>query len=190
MIYTDRKNLSIPFDERIIGHFGDNLVDTLSFEINEKLSGNYKFVLYISFYDGKTNSIILEKGTEDNIYYWSVKAEQIFTAGIAYIQIKAISESGEIWHSPKATVEFLESIDGNEVSGSYSPTVFEQLDKKINEVYEYVEDFKNSLDDLLENTLDENDYITRPEAEELIAESIDNLLLPLNQRLDGENVTI
>lgn len=187
MIYADRKNLSVPFEERIIGHFGDNLVDTLSFEIKDELVEESQAVLYISFYDGKTNSIILEKSTVANEYYWTVKAEQIFTAGIAYIQIKVVGKSGEIWHSPKATVEFLDSIDGEESSGGYTPTVFEQLDEKINEVYEYVEDFKNSLDSTLEETLEENDYITRPEAEELISRSINELILPLNKRLDGES---
>ena len=108
----------------------DNSKKIIGFNIAEPPVRNYSYVLYIEFSDGRTNSVLLEK--ENNICIWQVKAEHILSSGVAYIQIKAISENDEIWHSPKATVEIFESIE--ELSGQYSPTVLQQLDDKINEV--------------------------------------------------------
>lgn len=180
MIYADRHNLKIPCDERILGHFGDNKVDTLFFNIAENLQGeNYSYVLYIRFSDDSTNSLILEKSKEDDVYFWLINAKDIFASGIAYIQVKAIAKGGEVWHSPTAIVEFLDSLDRNAKQGEYTPTILEQLDNKIDEVHELADEIKASL---------EGDYITRTEAEVLVGESLENLLLPLNLRLDGESI--
>lgn len=170
MIYVDRNSLNIPFSERVIGHYGDNSVNTLTFEIGDSVAAE-EYILYIAFSDGSINSILLDKD-EDNNAIWSVESNHIFTAGIAYIQIKAIGENGEIWHSPKAVVEFLHSIDENNPTGEHIPSLFEKLDEKISEI--------------LNDPTKGNDYITRTDAAELIAASIDELLLPLSQRLDGE----
>lgn len=170
MIYVDRNSLNIPLSERIIGHYGDNSVNTLTFEIGDSIKAS-QYILYIAFSDGSINSILLDIG-EDNTAVWNVESNHIFTAGIAYIQIKAIGENGEIWHSPKAAVEFLHSIDEKNPSGEHIPSLFEKLDEKIN--------------DILNDPTRGKDYITKTEAAELIAKSIDDLLLPLSKRLDGE----
>lgn len=179
MIYAGRNILSVPFEERTICKFGDNDIDTVEFNITEVLSGNIQYLLYIEFSDGSINSVVLTPKTgSNNILAWKVKANQIFKSGIAFIQLKALSENGEIWHSPKATVEFYDSIDSNPITSEYTPTVFEQIDEKINELYTYTEIYKQELID--------KDYISRPEAAEMINNSLENLLLPLNSRLDGE----
>lgn len=175
MIYVDRKHFNIPFGSRIIGHYGDNCVETLEFSIGENYS-DCEYILYIAFADGSINSILLEIG-ENNTAVWNVKAEHIFAAGIAYIQIKTISRQGEIWHSPKAAVEMFHSIDENNPQGERVPSLFEQLDEKINNIIEL-----NNI----QFDLNAKGYITKDEALELISESIDSLLLPLNKRLDGE----
>lgn len=182
MIYVDRKSLKIPCEERVICRYGDNDVERRVFEIGENTL-DCSYVLYIAFSDGSVNSILLENG-EENTAVWVVKAEHIFTAGIAYIQIKAISESGEIWHSPEATVEFLYSIDEEGKNGEYSPSLLEQLDERIDDVLDLAETIIDSIQKA------EKDYITRLEAVELVNDSIDNLLLPLNRRLDGENAEL
>ncbi len=170
MIYVDRNNFNVPISDRVIGHYGDNSINTLTFEIGDSITAS-EYILYIAFSNGSINSILLDKG-EDNTVIWNVEANHIFTAGIAYIQIKAIGENGEIWHSPKASVEFLHSIDERNPTGERIPSLFEKLDEKIN--------------DILNDPTHGKDYITRTEAAALIAESVDELLLPLNKRLDGE----
>ena len=170
MIYVDRNSLDIPFSERVIGHYGDNSVNTITFEIGDSVLAA-EYILYIAFSDGSINSILLNK-SNDNTAAWNVESNHIFTPGIAYIQIKAIGENGEIWHSPKAVVEFLHSIDENNPTGEHIPSLFEKLDQKII--------------DILNDPTNGKDYITRTDAAELIANSIDDLLLPLGKRLDGE----
>ena len=104
---------------------------------------------------------------------------------IAFIQIKAISENDEIWHSPKATVEIFESIE--ELSGQYSPTVLQQLDDKINEVNAYADTYITNITQQIVDQIDTQNFVTQQQAHDMISESIDELVLPLNRRLDGEN---
>lgn len=186
MITVNRKNLIIPFDERVICRYGDNMKDQVVFAINEPNTEDCTYVLYILFPDERVNSVQLEPNGSSCM--WNVKAEHIFQSGIAYIQIKAIGKNGEIWHSPKATVEFAHSLDSSPTS-NFSPSVYQQLDDRINEVYEFADEFRSSLSEYtteIISSLADSDYITRQQAIELINERIDELLLPLNKRLDGE----
>ncbi len=188
MIYADRKSLKIPFGERIICRFGDNAVDRIYFEIGEDYA-ECSYVLYILFSDGSINSILLEKEDEKTAV-WNVESKHIFSSGIAYIQLKAISSIGEIWHTPEATVEFLGSIEEksdflseDEIAenGEREPTILEQLEEKIEEINDLLEDILAIIE--------ARDYITRPQAEHLVWESIDELVLPLGSRLDGVDIT-
>ena len=173
MIYVDRKTFGLPFEQRVLGHYGDNCINTLEFEIGENYP-NCDYIMYIEFPNGTVNSIMLTKSANQTVS-WRISASDIFCSGLAYIQMKAIAKNGEIWHSPKIIVELLRSIDENTVNGEYIPTLFQQLDEKI-----------NLLKNLIVGTSDSNDYITRPQAQALITENIDELLLPLCRRLDGE----
>ena len=186
MITVSRKQISIPFEERIICCYGDNDKDIVTFEINENDSEGCNYYLYILFPDDRVNSIMLEEN--NGALVWNVRAEHIFTSGIAYIQIKSVGLNGEIWHSPKATVEFLESLDMRETS-NFTPSLYQQLDNRVNEIYSLAESFGESVREYTEEiimSLADSDYITRTEAVQLINETIDDLLLPLNRRLDGE----
>jgi len=164
MIFVDRNSFQIPIDERILCHYGDNDIKTLTFEIGENYPDSTYF-LYIAFQDGSINSILLDT-LDNNTAIWNIKSEHIFAPGIAHIQIKAISSTEEIWHSPKATVEFLHSIDEKEPTNSHKPTIYEIFDLMLSKI----------------NDNSNKDYITRTEVVELI----DDLLLPLCKRLDGE----
>ena len=183
MITVSRRNIFIPQEERVIGFYGDSKVNTVSFYIQDPSADNYTYVLYIEFEDGRTNSVLLER--ENNLCMWQIKAEHIFSSGIAFIQIKAISENDEIWHSPKATVEIFESIE--ELSGQYSPTVLQQLDDKINEVNAYADTYITNITQQIVDQIDTQNFVTQQQAHDMISESIDELVLPLNRRLDGEN---
>ncbi len=187
MISVSRKRISVPFEERVICCYGDNGKDTVRFEINESDSSDCNYYLYILFSDDRVNSIMLDK--DDDVCVWNIKAEDIFTSGIAYIQIKSVGDNAEIWHSPKATVEFADSLDMRDTS-NFTPSLYQQLDNKVNEVYSLAESFGESVREYTQQiimSLADSDYITRAEAVELIDETIDDLLLPLNRRLDGEN---
>ena len=158
MITVSRRSIIIPQEERVIGFYGDNDEKIICFEIAEPTVRYYSYVLYIEFNDGRTNSVILER--ENNICMWQVKAEHIFSSGVAYIQIKAISENNEVWHSPKSTVEICESID--ESNAQYSPTVLQQLDDKINELYDYTDTYITNITEQITEQIDMSDYITVP----------------------------
>lgn len=164
MIYVDRNTFNIPISERVLGHYGDNSVNSVTFEIGENYPES-QYILYLSFSNGSINSILLDK-SEDNTAVWNIKSEHIFAPGIAHMQIKAVSENGEIWHSPKVIVEFLHSIDENKPNGRHIPSLFEKFD--------------SILTMLSENS--DKGFITRTEAVQLI----DELLMPLSKRLDGE----
>ena len=164
MIYVDRHSFNIPIEESILCHYGDNAIKTLTFEIGESFPDTTYF-LYISFQDGSINAVLLDT-PDNNTAVWSIKAEHIFVPGSAHLQIKAISSTEEIWHSPKAKVEFLHSIDEKEPSNTYKQTLYEIYDNMISKI----------------NNNSGKDYIERSE----VLEIIDELLLPLCQRLDGE----
>ncbi len=75
-------------------------------------------------------------------------------------------------------------------TSNFTPSLYQQLDNKVNEVYSLAESFGESVREYTQQiimSLADSDYITRAEAVELIDETIDDLLLPLNRRLDGEN---
>lgn len=214
MIYANKNQLIIPYEERVIGHFGDNKVHTRQFEITNEAVNGVEFVLYILFSDGKINYVTLEKSADrENVFVWNILAEQIYKSGIAYVQIRAESDKNEIWHSPKATVEFLDSIDEKEITEDYSPAIFRKIDERIDELYDIIENL--DLDDkyvshdelqqlvisivsdlnyityeaaqqLVTDVLNElNLYITRDEAVQLVESSINELMLPLDLRLEG-----
>ena len=183
MITVSKRNIIIPDEERVIGFYGDSRVNTVYFDIQDPLAEDYSYVVYIEFADGRTNSVLLER--QNNTCMWQIEAEHIFISGIAYIQIKAISENDVIWHSPKATIEICESIE--EMTGQYSPTVLQQLDDRINEVYNYTDTYITNITQQIIGQIDMGNYVTEEQARDMINESIDELVLPLNRRLDGEN---
>ncbi len=185
MITVSRKQISVPFEERIICRWGDSGKDTVFFEIAENDPENCAYYLYILFPDESVNCIPLEKIGGSCV--WNIEADHIFSSGIAYIQIKSVTENNVIWHSPKATVEFADSIDSRETQ-NFTPTLFRQLDDKVNEVQELAESFGETIREYTQQiimSLADSDYITRSEAVELIDEAINELLLPLDRRLDG-----
>lgn len=186
MITVSRKRITVPFEERVICRYGDNGKDTVIFEIAEEdHRESCTYYLYILFPDDSVNSIMLEK--TDDVCTWNIKANHIFMSGIAFIQIKSVGANGDIWHSPKATVEFADSLDSRDTK-NFTPSLYQQLDDKVNEIYELADTFGTTIREYTEEiitSLVESDYITRPEAVELIDEAIDDLLLPLNRRIDG-----
>lgn len=182
MVFVSKKSLNIPFSERILGHFGDNQSRKIFFKISEKISGNYRAELLIEFADKKVNLIALSSDENSpDIFVWDILKNQIFRSGLAYIQIKIITGDGEIWHSPKGAVEFLHSIDENDLDFNFTLSIIEQIENKINDIRQIIEDLKN---------IDLKKYITREEAKALITESINDLILPLDSRLDGVNLII
>ena len=74
-------------------------------------------------------------------------------------------------------------------TSNFTPSLYQQLDNRVNEIYSLAESFGESVREYTEEiimSLADSDYITRTEAVQLINETIDDLLLPLNRRLDGE----
>ncbi len=186
MITVSRKQINIPFEERVICFYGDSGKDTISFTVTEQSDEDCRYFLYILFSDGRVNSIELDY--DDGVCRWPVQAEHIFTSGIAYIQIKSVNAGGEVWHSPKATVEFEDSLDSRDTQ-NFTPSLYQQLDARVNEIYELANTFGETIRDYTEEiiiSLADSDYITRQEAISLINEAIDDLMLPLSRRLDGE----
>ena len=206
MILVNKEKLDIPQSDRTIGFYGDNLVKTVEFGIAEVIGKDVRIELFIGFNNGTYNVVLLDKTPNTNKYIWKVKAEELFKSGLAYLQIRVSEQSGEVWHSPKATVVVNSSIEEGEI-GEISLSVFHQLDKKLNEIYTFIEEFVNitckdfitesRVEELIsefvtESRVDEliGDFITEPQAKELIAGEINNLLLPLSMRLDGEKANL
>lgn len=204
MIQANKGRITVPFNERIIGHFGDNKTETVLFEINETFNSDFQAELLIEFSDGNINSVTLKRDTSsNNLFIWNVMAEDIFCSGLAHIQLKISIQGGEVWHSPKAAVEFLHSIDEYNNAAIIHPNIITQITEKIEEIYELINNFVTRDDlnnyvthdeatEMVKNfiTQDETEnllknYITRSEAEILVEESINDLLLPLDRRLDG-----
>ena len=163
MIRIDKNTFDISENEKRLGYYGDNCVNSLTFEIIES-SADCEYFLYISFPNGSINCIPLEIISENNVR-WTIHSEQLFSSGRIYMQIKAVNSDGEIWHSPKASAMVYGAIEEEENASSYTPTLFE----KVEAAAALIGESKNA-------------FITRAEALEII----DELLLPLCRRLDGE----
>ena len=65
--------------------------------------------------------------------------------------------------------------------------MLQQLDDKINEVNVYADTYITNITQQIVDQIDTQNFVTQQQAHDMISESIDELVLPLNRRLDGEN---
>lgn len=163
VIQIDKSHFTISDEEKRLGFYGDNCVNSLTFEINEENDG-CDYVLCILFPTRDVNMIQLEK-TGANTAVWNIQREHIFSSGRIYMQLKAISSNGEIWHSPKAEAYIYSSIEEFSEPASIDTTLADRLEAAV-----------RTINDSREV------YLTRLE----LLKIIDELLLPLCRRLDGE----
>lgn len=214
MIDVSKYSVTVPDDERVIGHYGDNLMKKVEFRLFWQPIGQFQYILYIKFSDGSVNTVPLERMENNSgMLIWNVRAEQIYKSGTACIQLKAMSESSEeIWHSQKAFVEFISSLEEDGNAGSYSPSLLTTLDEKVREIYIYVEklfsDYGAVSEDQLRSILEEyvkqsnftellsdyvtkdylanelSSYMTETKIRFLITKTLEEVLIPLEQRLD------
>ncbi len=201
MIYANKNQIVIPEDERVIGFFGDNLTSTCVFDLSDEDTDSCTVSLYIEFPNGTMDAIELEP-QQDGTFVWNVQAQQVLMSGVVFMQVRAEYDGGEVWHSPKGAAEFLSSVEEESTLGEYVPTALEEISEKADAeiarveeyvqaalesisnyetVYEYVQTYVSQY--IAEN---ESDFVTLEQVKELVAQAINELVLPLNLRLDDE----
>lgn len=144
MIKIINRSMSIPIPDRVIGHVGDNLVETRSFELNRYYGevdlSEFSFKLDTEI-DGNKNIIDLDKSvTEDKIALtWTVHASHVLHVGRMTIQIRAFHDDVEKWHSAQDYVIIQSSINAPDAYSSLLPSEFEQMELRVTTMKEQAE---------------------------------------------------
>lgn len=136
--------MSIPIPDRVIGHVGDNLVETRSFELNRYYGevdlSEFSFKLDTEI-NGTKNIIDLDKSvTEDKITLtWTVHASHVLHAGRMTIQLRAFHDDIEKWHSAQDYVIIQDSTNAPDAYSSLLPSEFEQMELRVTTLKEQAE---------------------------------------------------
>ena len=136
--------MSIPIPDRVIGHVGDNLVETRSFELNRYYGevdlSEFSFKLDTGI-DGNKNIIDLDKTVEDDkiTLTWTVRESHILHPGHMSIQIRAFSQGEEKWHSAVDYVIVQSSINATETQPDPLPSEFVQMEQRVTTMKEQAE---------------------------------------------------
>lgn len=144
MIKIINRSMSIPIPDRVIGHVGDNLVETRSFELNRYYGevdlSEFSFKLDTEI-NGTKNIIDLDKSvTEDKItLIWTVHASHVLHAGRMTIQLRAFHDDIEKWHSAQDYVIIQSSINAPDAYSSLLPSEFEQMELRVTTMKEQAE---------------------------------------------------
>lgn len=130
------RSLNIPISDRIVGHEGDNLIETRTFELNRYYSNIdmsvFDFKLDTQVGDVK-NTIDLDKTVSEDkiILTWIIEKSHVLYSGYMAIQIRAFSGNEEIWHSTQEYVQVLPSINATESQPDPLPSEFAQMEQRI-----------------------------------------------------------
>jgi len=136
--------MSIPIPDRVIGHVGDNLVETRSFELNRYYGevdlSEFSFKLDTEI-DGNKNIIDLDKTVEDDkiTLTWTVHGSHVLHAGRMTIQLRAFHDDIEKWHSAQDYVIIQDSTNAPDAYSSLLPSEFEQMELRVTTLKEQAE---------------------------------------------------
>lgn len=135
MLVTGRK-LNIAGSDKIVGHMGDNLVESRMFSLPRIYEGidmaPFDFKLDTQAGDVK-NIIDLDKSvTEDKITLtWTIAESHILRSGRMAIQIRAFKGTVEKWHSSQEFVIVHSSINPTAAQPDVLPSEFEQMEVRV-----------------------------------------------------------
>ena len=139
MITVVNGNLTIPEHKRFIGFVGDNLVHTIKFFLCGKLDTCSIYRLYLTFDDGTVNYFTIEPEavSEGVVLTWQVQQKHIFKSGNVWVQIKAFSDRGVVYHT--TTDAFIVG-DSAEFADRIiqSNTEFLEYEKKLNKLAKFI----------------------------------------------------
>ena len=149
MIKVNGRVLAIPDDEKVIGFVGDNLIEVRQFEINDEqlLNFSFKLDLRIAEFVG-----IIDLTKNGNILTWTIEKEHLPQQGVVDIQLRAFSGDDEIWHSEIAQVHAGDSINATDYFSSPLPSEFEQMEQRITQKAEQVEEWHGDVDEWKDDT--------------------------------------
>ena len=137
MISINSGKLIIPEEDRFIGFAGDNLHSTKHFLVENTTDSSCIYRLYLKFDDGSVNHFVLDSKVENGstTLTWNILEEHIFKSGIVNAQIKAISDSGEAYHT---SWDYFYVENSAEFSGEFKDNEnaeFLRYEKELNEIY-------------------------------------------------------
>lgn len=101
MITISDGKLTIPEGQRFIGFTGDNRHTQKTFFIRNTPESGWLYRLYLTFDDGRHNFFVLPATVSDEgtILTWNIEESHILKSGLVKAQIKAFSESNEVYHT-------------------------------------------------------------------------------------------
>lgn len=132
--------LTIPEGERFVGFAGDNLHSQKNFYIRNCTQSEWLYRLYLTFDDGRHNFFVLPSTVDGDgtLLTWNIEESHIFKSGLVKAQIKAFSDTEEVYHTTsdvfvagKTAEEDEEFKNGN--------SEFLSFEKKLNELYGKIE---------------------------------------------------
>lgn len=175
------RSLNIPISDRIVGHEGDNLIETRTFELNRYYSNIdmsvFDFKLDTQVGDVK-NTIDLDKTVSEDkiILTWNIAESHLLHSGYMSIQLRAFSGNEEKWHSAQDYVQVQPSINATEVQPSPLPSEFEQIEQRVtaakNEAIEAAQEAKQQAE-RVEDIIQEAEQDVLPELRQAIEDGIE-----------------
>lgn len=128
--------LEIPEEERFIGFVGDNLHCQRQFLVHDVDDENCVYRMYLRFNDGTVNYFALDSEvlSGSTLLTWNISQEQIFTGGTVKVQIKAMADSGEIFHTNYDYFLVGDSAEYGQYFREHENSEFLQYEEKLNEI--------------------------------------------------------
>ncbi len=131
MIRVEGRALIIPDEERVIGYVDDNKIETREFYVTEAQLFEFSFKLDVESADGRDIIDLAKKQADGGIVLlWEVLWETLQKAGVLHVQLRAFSESGEVWHSEVTDFTVRRSIYDTEGFAKAPLTEFEEIERR------------------------------------------------------------
>ncbi len=146
MIKVIGRMLCVPEEERKLGFVADHAVEIRQFlVINPQMEG---FTFKLDLKNGSYTDVIeLQKTVYEDSFVltWQVSATNLQYPGRLWAQLRAFSESGEVWHSQMVTFEVADSINAPAAFPAVLPSEFETFEQEVREIAENIEKHSNSV---------------------------------------------
>lgn len=135
MITVESGKFIIPEEERFIGFSGDDSVVQKQILVRHRNVPNTTFTLCLRFDDGQIKSVLLaaEAIGSDRLLTWTVRREDMVTAGVVTAQVKMTDGEGNTEHTTKDYFWIGSAVELDESGAEIERITPSQLEERVQE---------------------------------------------------------